>query len=182
MYLSSTPLLWHIHKNTGLMQSLEIKTLEVILKKASGPTISPLSFDSGNVDSNGGIHCSAHSQVVLQNNGDFEFTGSFRNTDFVPYDIAFGWVIASKSGTALTFSMSGHISNRGIGSPAANHDWRFTGSNSAIVDAWNALEVVRVCGYRAGVKTNLGGIIDSIVAELNRDGWIINDIIDIVSS
>jgi hypothetical protein len=139
-----------------------------------------ISFPQVSLPSDNGIHCNAQSSLVLYENGDFGFSGDFRNTDFVPYDISLAWVVSSRSGVALTFRMKAKISNANPFGHAATHNWGINGNNPNLAQHWNDLvDADRIGMCEAAVKFNLDSLIDSIVKEINRDYWIIEDIIDI---
>ncbi len=129
---------------------------------------------------NGNIATTANSPITLtlNPNGSWSFTGTFNNSNWLPYNIAVLIVIVGSRGTALRFGASGFID---AGLPWDNNNWTFnlSGINNSVPGVWDELMEGWIWRGDASANLNLSSLWNGIQNGVQAAGKIIGVIITI---
>jgi hypothetical protein len=122
-----------------------------------------------NGPANGNIATTAPISLTLNSNGTWSLTGTFNNSNWLPYSMAVVIVIRGAQGTALRFGATGSID---AGLPWDNNNWTFhlTGTNNQITAAWDELMTGWTFRAEASAALTLSGVFNAIQTSFNAAG------------
>jgi hypothetical protein len=93
----------------------------------------------GNIFFSDGTALGGNVKVILNKNGDCNFSGHLHDSGYSPYTVTVIAVVMTSSGTGYSLVHKGHTDGTGsdlFGSPNRNHDWNENVNNPAIRDNW----------------------------------------------
>jgi hypothetical protein len=120
-----------------------------------------------------GTALGGHCTVVVNNRGNWTFSGHMHDSGFDSYDYSLGVVIMTPSGIGYTLRHGGHTqgtSANPLGSPNRNDDWTDSGNNPSIRDNWAQVAHPKAAfAWRIVAQDNLAGVISDAVQQALQD-------------
>jgi hypothetical protein len=142
-----------------------------------GPMNASISFQ-------GNIACGGSASLVLNQDGTCSFHGSFHDSGFVPYGVAFALVVNSNAGDAFSFTKSGKVFGTLdiVADPTQSRDFTWTDSvkNPAIAAAWAALVSGSTFHWKADVNTSALDVLSDVVKIVKQAVPIVETVITVI--
>jgi hypothetical protein len=142
-----------------------------------GPMNASISFQ-------GNIACGGSATLVLNQDGTCTFNGSFHDSGFVPYGVAFALVVNTNSGKAFSFQKSGKVFGTIdiVEDPTKSRDftWSDKASNSAIAAAWTDLVAGSAYHWKADVNTSVVDLLNDVVGIVKQVAPAVETVISII--
>jgi O-succinylbenzoate synthase len=103
----------------------------------------------------------------LNQDGTCTFNGSFHDSGFVPYGVAFALVVNTSTGKAFSFTKSGRVSGTIdiLADPTKSRDfsWSDNVQNPAVTAAWDDLVAKSDFHWKADVNGDVVHILKDVV-------------------
>jgi hypothetical protein len=115
-----------------------------------------------------GVALGGYADLTLYGDGTYTFSGHFHDSGFVGYNTGFVWVVRSSTGTALTFSDTGHTQGTvdNIFGPNRDHDWSTSGYNASLQASWHDIQQGYSQKWEATESWDLNGLFNDIKAAI----------------
>lgn len=127
-----------------------------------------------------GTDVSGWSQLVLFQDGAYNFTGQFNNSSpFSGYNDSFVWGVIGESRILYTFAHQGHLDPRSPFGGSTTDPWSLSGSNPAMKDDWAGLTDNFTWHWVAAANYDFGTLLKQLEA-LAAVGGIVTAVIAIV--
>ncbi len=127
-----------------------------------------------------GIPVGGSASLTLHSDGTYSFNGSFHDSGAPSYNVEFSWVIVGSSGTAYSFTASGHMAGT-FQSGSRDCLWTKSEQNNDIAVHWAELVNGYTWRWQAYVNWDVQAAVDSLVSALKTAGTIITTVIAVVA-
>ena len=127
-----------------------------------------------------GIPVGGSVSLTLHSDGTYSFNGSFHDSGAPSYNVEFSWVIVGSSGTAYSFTASGHMAGT-FQSGSRDCLWTKSEQNNDIAVHWAELVNGYTWRWQAYVNWDVQAAVDSLVSALKTAGTIITTVIAVVA-
>jgi hypothetical protein len=144
----------------------------------AGPSIKITWSANINGPANGNIAATSPITLTLNQDGSWSFSGTFNNSNWLPYNISVAMCVIGSKGTTLRFGTSGFTD---AALPWDNNNWTFSlsGTNNGISAAWDELVAGWTWRAQASASPNLSGLWTAIE---NSAGSIVGTVVTIIGA
>ncbi len=147
----------------------------------SPPQVTTLGpFTTNYIAFDNGVPVGGSASLALHSDGTYSFNGNFHDSGAPSYNVEFSWVIVGASGTAYSFTVSGHMAGT-FESGSRDYGWTTSDKNSDIAIHWAELVSGYTWRWQAYVNWNVQSAVDSVVSALKAAGTIIAAVVAVVA-
>ncbi len=137
-------------------------------------------FNTNYIAFDNGVPVGGSASLALHSDGTYSFNGSFHDSGAPSYNVEFSWVIVGASGTAYSFTVSGHMAGT-FESGSRDYIWTTSDRNDNIALHWAELVSGYTWRWQAYVNWNVQSAVDSVVSALKAAGTVIAAVIAVVA-
>ena len=127
-----------------------------------------------------GLGISGETQLILYENGGYNFNGTFYNPDMFDYDDSVGFVVVSSTGVGFTFAHAGTMQgwgDRWYEGGSATDSWTTTGTNPTIQANWADL----CAGFNWQVNAAINFDINALITDIENIVKAVTTVVQIVT-
>lgn len=137
-------------------------------------------FNTNYIAFDNGVPVGGSVSLTLHSDGSYSFNGSFHDSGAPSYDVEFSWVIVGASGTAYSFTASGHMAGT-FESGSRDCIWTKSDRNDNIALHWDELTSGYTWRWQAYVNWDVQSAVDSVVSALKTAGTVIAAVVAVVA-